>query len=148
MSAFILFASSKFCIKKQNLQKLNFLLIPVHLNRPIGDPYLYNKTDDSDSTWLTAFAECPLLNIDSDMDKVRLVTEMIQLIAAFLYIVAALREMKFLGLHMFIENLVWNALGQNLKWKNQIDYFRQFSEKFNFKRLILKIVSMILLNFR
>lgn len=40
------------------------------------------------------------------MDKVRLITEVIQLTAAFLYIVAALREMKFLGYHMFIENLV------------------------------------------
>lgn len=40
------------------------------------------------------------------MDKVRLVTEVIQLIAAFLYLLAALREMKFLGYHMFIENLV------------------------------------------
>lgn len=44
--------------------------------------------------------------MDSDMDKVRLITEVIQLTAAFLYIVAALREMKFLGYHMFIENLV------------------------------------------
>lgn len=87
---------------------MNYLLILSHFNRPTGDPLWYNKTDtdDSDSNWLTSFAECPLLNIDSDMDKVRLVTEMIQLTAAFLYIVAALREMKFLGLHMFIENLV------------------------------------------
>lgn len=40
------------------------------------------------------------------MDKFRIVTEVIQLTGAFLYIVAALREMKFLGYHMFIENLV------------------------------------------
>lgn len=74
----------------------------------IGDPFWYNKTDadESGSKWWTSFTECPLLNIDSDYDKVRLITEMIQLIGAFLYIVAALREMKFLGYHMFIENLV------------------------------------------
>lgn len=74
----------------------------------IGDPFWYNKTDDSNSKWWTSFTECPLLNIDSDYDKVRIITEMIQLIGAFLYIVAALREMKFLGYHMFIENLVRN----------------------------------------
>lgn len=44
--------------------------------------------------------------MDSDTDKVRLVTEVVQLTGAFLYIAAALREMKFLGYHMFIENLV------------------------------------------
>lgn len=44
--------------------------------------------------------------MDSNMDKIRFFTELIQLTGAFLYIVAALREMKFLGYHMFIENLV------------------------------------------
>lgn len=44
--------------------------------------------------------------MESHTDKLRLMTEIIQLIGAFFYIVAALREMKFLGYHMFIENLV------------------------------------------
>lgn len=50
------------------------------------------------------------------MDKVRLITEVIQLIGALLYIAAALREMRFLGYHMFIENLVRT----NAKKLNQI----------------------------
>lgn len=75
----------------------------------VDNPFWYNATeasDNDDSKWWTSYAECPLLNMDSDMDKIRLVTEVVQLTAAFLYLVAALREMKFLGYHMFIENLV------------------------------------------
>lgn len=60
----------------------------------------------NDSKWWSSYAECPLLDIESDTDKIRVITELIQLAGAFLYIVAALREMKFLGYHMFIENLV------------------------------------------
>lgn len=57
-------------------------------------------------TWWQSYAECPLLNIDTQTNRIRLVTELIQLTGAFLYIVAALRESKFLGYKMFIENLV------------------------------------------
>lgn len=38
--------------------------------------------------------------------KIRLTAEVIMEIAAMLYIIAALREARFLGLNMFIENLV------------------------------------------
>lgn len=38
--------------------------------------------------------------------KIRLTAEIFMFIAAVLYILAALREARFLGLHMFIENLV------------------------------------------
>lgn len=38
--------------------------------------------------------------------QIRLVAEMVLLTGAFLYIFAALRESRFLGYHMFIENLV------------------------------------------
>lgn len=48
--------------------------------------------------------------METHTDKIRLMTEIIQLAGAFLYIVAALREMKFLGYHMFIENLVRFAM--------------------------------------
>lgn len=75
----------------------------------IDNPLWFNSTEATstdDSLWWSSYAECPLLNMDSDMNKVRLVTELVQLTGAFLYIVAALREMKFLGYHMFIENLV------------------------------------------
>lgn len=56
--------------------------------------------------WWSSYGDCPLLNIETDTNKIRLLTEIIQLVGAFLYIVAALRESKFLGYHMFIENLV------------------------------------------
>lgn len=64
--------------------------------------------EDNGSQWWSSFApeDCPLLNYESEMDKVRLVTELVQLIGAFLYILAALRESRFLGYKMFIENLV------------------------------------------
>lgn len=38
--------------------------------------------------------------------KIRLTAEIFMYIAALLYILAALREARFLGLNMFIENLV------------------------------------------
>lgn len=38
--------------------------------------------------------------------KIRLTAEVVMYFAAVLYIVAALREARFLGLNMFIENLV------------------------------------------
>lgn len=78
--------------------------------RRADNPLWFNSTEasstDDSSIWWSSNAECPLLNMDSYTDKVRLITELIQLTGAFLYIVAALREMKFLGYHMFIENLV------------------------------------------
>lgn len=80
-----------------------------HLAFRADNPLWFNTTEATStdsSMWWNSYAECPLLNVDSDMDKVRIVTELVQLTGAFLYIVAALREMKFLGYHMFIENLV------------------------------------------
>lgn len=38
--------------------------------------------------------------------KIRLTAEVVMYFAAVLYIFAALREARFLGLNMFIENLV------------------------------------------
>lgn len=67
---------------------------------------LIERTTQNSINWLSSYAECPLLKIDSDANRIRLVMELIQLIGAFLYIVAALRESKFLGYKMFIENLV------------------------------------------
>lgn len=75
--------------------------------RLAGNSGLFNLTHN-DPKWWGSYAECPLLDIDSDTDKIRMITEIIQLAGAFLYLVAALREMKFLGYHMFIENLVSN----------------------------------------
>lgn len=47
-----------------------------------------------------------LISTNSFPAQIRLVAELVLLTGAFLYIFAALRESRFLGYHMFIENLV------------------------------------------
>ncbi|XP_011165630.1 transient receptor potential cation channel subfamily V member 5 isoform X2 [Solenopsis invicta] len=81
---------------------------------------LYNKTvvaenstvkavvDDVAQTdyWWDDFAEeCRLMQLTETSAKIRLTAETFMYIAAVLYILAALREARFLGLNMFIENL-------------------------------------------
>ena len=46
------------------------------------------------------------MHLNTISAKVRLIAEILMEIAAALYIIAALREARFLGLNMFIENLV------------------------------------------
>ena len=46
------------------------------------------------------------MHLEDPVAKIRLVAEILTEIGAILYILAALREARFLGLHMFIENLV------------------------------------------
>lgn len=46
------------------------------------------------------------MNVESPIAKIRLTCEIGIELGAILYIVAALREARFLGLNMFIENLV------------------------------------------
>jgi hypothetical protein len=52
--------------------------------------------------------ECKFLQVNSDEDIIRMGAEVALEIGAVLYIVAALREARFLGYSMFIENLVSN----------------------------------------
>lgn len=79
------------------------------------NPFRYNATEyiddagDADETpdsWWSAYAECPLMNVDTTTNQVRLIAELVLLCGAILYIAAALRESRFLGYNMFIENLV------------------------------------------
>lgn len=51
-------------------------------------------------------SKCATMAYDTTADKIRLVSEIIILIGSFLYLVGALREFRFLGRKMFIENLV------------------------------------------
>ncbi|KAL1138329.1 hypothetical protein AAG570_008393 [Ranatra chinensis] len=51
-------------------------------------------------------SECRLLNVNSDENYVRLISELALEIGAILYIIAALREAHFLGWSMFVENLM------------------------------------------
>ncbi|XP_053680453.1 transient receptor potential cation channel subfamily V member 5 [Anopheles nili] len=51
-------------------------------------------------------SKCHTMDYDGLEGKVRLISEMIILVGSFLYLLAALRELKFLGRKMFFENLM------------------------------------------
>uniref|UniRef100_A0A182NPF8 Ion transport domain-containing protein n=1 Tax=Anopheles dirus TaxID=7168 RepID=A0A182NPF8_9DIPT len=51
-------------------------------------------------------SKCHTMDYDGMEGKVRLISEMIILVGSFLYLLAALRELKFLGRKMFFENLM------------------------------------------
>lgn len=74
-------------------------------------PFRYNATeyvddaDDEPTAW-SSYADCPLTNVDTTTNQVRVVAELVLLCGAILYIAAALRESRFLGYNMFVENLV------------------------------------------
>lgn len=74
------------------------------------NPFWFNSSDyyddDDKSTWWSAYGECPLMNLETVDNQIRITGEVILLIGAFGYLLAALREMRFLGYKMFIENLV------------------------------------------
>lgn len=74
----------------------------------------HDDDSDGENHWSQSFAECRLLNIDTEFDRIRIITELIQLTGALLYIIAALREARFLGYKMFIENLVNTKHGLSL----------------------------------
>lgn len=56
--------------------------------------------------WGDLTEECRLMQLTTMSAKIRLTGEVVMYVAAMLYIIAALREARFLGLNMFIENLV------------------------------------------
>ncbi len=56
--------------------------------------------------WKSNFGHCRLLAINDYEDLIRIILESILAIGALLYLLAAIRELGFLGLNMFIENLV------------------------------------------
>lgn len=60
----------------------------------------------SNSSWWDSYADCPLMDMSVGKNRLRLVTEMLILIGSLLYLIAALREARFLGYKMFVENLV------------------------------------------
>ncbi|CAL7934732.1 unnamed protein product [Xylocopa violacea] len=56
--------------------------------------------------WNNLTRDCRLMYLTTISTKIRLTAEVLMEIAAILYILAALREARFLGLNMFIENLM------------------------------------------
>ncbi|KAG7213782.1 hypothetical protein KM043_003003 [Ampulex compressa] len=59
-----------------------------------------------DDWWDDLTEECRLMQLATLTAKIRLTAEVLMEFAAILYILAALREARFLGLNMFIENLM------------------------------------------
>lgn len=73
--------------------------------------YWYNITEEIEheehnEVHLLWDSECPLLRVETIEEQVRLVSEVCMFVGALTYIVAALLEARFLGMKMFIENLV------------------------------------------
>ncbi|XP_066600536.1 transient receptor potential cation channel subfamily V member 5 isoform X2 [Prorops nasuta] len=64
------------------------------------------ESNDDDHWWEDLTEECRLMQLNNTASKVRLTAEVFMELAAILYIAAALREARFLGLNMFIENLM------------------------------------------
>ncbi|KZC09064.1 PREDICTED: transient receptor potential cation channel subfamily V member 5 [Dufourea novaeangliae] len=71
-------------------------------NDTVGGP----GTDKPNDWWSNLSQECRLMQLDSLSTKIRIIAELLMEIAAALYIFAALREARFLGLSMFVENLM------------------------------------------
>nr|XP_003706172.1 PREDICTED: transient receptor potential cation channel subfamily V member 5 isoform X3 [Megachile rotundata] len=64
------------------------------------------EADNKSDWWTDLTTECRLMQLTTASAKIRLIAEIFMEIAAILYILAALREARFLGLNMFIENLM------------------------------------------
>uniref|UniRef100_A0AAR5NZ08 Ion transport domain-containing protein n=2 Tax=Dendroctonus ponderosae TaxID=77166 RepID=A0AAR5NZ08_DENPD len=67
-----------------------------------------NSNDDYDveEWWDNLREECRLMNLDTTESLVRFTAELGITFGAFLYLAAAVREARFLGLRMFFENLM------------------------------------------
>ncbi|XP_076174002.1 transient receptor potential cation channel subfamily V member nanchung [Ptiloglossa arizonensis] len=63
-------------------------------------------SNDRNNWWNNLTEECRLMQLSTFSGKIRLIAELMMEVAAGLYIFAALREARFLGLNMFIENLM------------------------------------------
>ncbi|XP_076297480.1 transient receptor potential cation channel subfamily V member nanchung isoform X2 [Lasioglossum baleicum] len=79
------------------------LLDTIPLNRSLD---ANDDSDPGDNWWSNISQECRLLQLTSLSAKARIIAELLMEIAATLYILAALREARFLGLNMFVENLM------------------------------------------
>ncbi|XP_058065420.1 transient receptor potential cation channel subfamily V member 5 [Anopheles bellator] len=62
--------------------------------------------DDGEDEGLFFNSKCHTMDYDGIEGKVRFVAEVIILVGSFLYLLSALRELKFLGRKMFFENLM------------------------------------------
>ncbi|XP_043261849.1 transient receptor potential cation channel subfamily V member 5 [Colletes gigas] len=81
----------------------NSLLVAKNL---LLDDVALPGSNDKNNWWSDLTEECRLMQLATFSGKIRLTAEMLMEVAALLYIIAALREARFLGLNMFIENLM------------------------------------------
>ncbi|XP_037807729.1 transient receptor potential cation channel subfamily V member 5 [Lucilia sericata] len=69
--------------------------------------YIDDERDDNNlPSWWSSYENCPLMNMESNLAKIRIISEIVIFIGAILYLLSALREARFLGYKMFIENLM------------------------------------------
>ncbi|XP_055856516.1 transient receptor potential cation channel subfamily V member 5 [Episyrphus balteatus] len=68
--------------------------------------YFELEEEDTGPSWWTAYEECPLMHLETTKAKIRVVCEIVIFFGSILYIMAALRESRFLGYKMFVENLM------------------------------------------
>nr|CAD7571207.1 unnamed protein product [Timema californicum] len=64
------------------------------------------EDDDGDDWWEDLQEECRLMQFTTTQAQIRIIAELGMEAGAVLYILAAMREARFLGLNMFIENLM------------------------------------------
>ncbi|XP_038209569.1 transient receptor potential cation channel subfamily V member 5 [Zerene cesonia] len=74
---------------------------PKEKEKPTETP----RETDMEGWWEDLTEDCRLMNFDTWQAKVRISTELLLWFGALIYIGAALREARFLGLKMFFENL-------------------------------------------
>ncbi|XP_017757214.1 PREDICTED: transient receptor potential cation channel subfamily V member 5 [Eufriesea mexicana] len=84
---------------------INETLLSINSTILFGDAVLHADNNKPD-WWNNLIEECRLMQLTTLSAKIRLTAEILMEIAAALYILAALREARFLGLNMFIENLM------------------------------------------
>ncbi|KAG8249026.1 hypothetical protein J6590_029376 [Homalodisca vitripennis] len=87
-------------IPRVDFTKINLVLPTISTKPQLG------PAERIKGWWEEIAGDCRLLEANDGHDVTRLLAEILLEIGAFLYILAALREARFLGLNMFIENLM------------------------------------------
>lgn len=77
-----------------------------YLQKTIIKENITDEESEMEEWWDSLTEECRLMKFDSNLTKIRLVAEACMLLGAFAYLLAAVREARFLGGRMFFENLV------------------------------------------
>ncbi|XP_050352578.1 transient receptor potential cation channel subfamily V member 5 [Nymphalis io] len=86
---------------KPGIQCGRFKSHPKEKEKPTKAP----RENDMEGWWEDLTEECRLMNFDTWHAKLRISAELMLWVGALAYIAAALREARFLGIKMFIENL-------------------------------------------